>query len=90
MSRPTSATGRLARFGFTDAVAAAKLLGAPPAGLGLWHDGDQRPVDDSAADVLAALAAAADPDLRCASSTASPSPPAAPRPPPPTLPSPSI
>jgi len=63
MSRPTSATGRLARFGFTDAVAAAKLLGAPPAGLGLWHDGDQRPVDDSAADVLAALAAAADPDL---------------------------
>jgi glutamate-ammonia-ligase adenylyltransferase len=54
---------RLGRFGFTDAEAAATLLGQPPGGLGLWHEREQRPVDDQAAEVLQALAAAADPDL---------------------------
>ncbi len=63
MSRPTSATGRLARFGFADAAAAAKLLGPPPEGLGLWDGGEQRPVDENAADVLIAIGGCADPDL---------------------------
>jgi glutamate-ammonia-ligase adenylyltransferase len=54
---------RLGRFGFTDAEAAATLLGEPPRGLGLWHEREQRPVDDVAAEVLQALAASAEPDL---------------------------
>jgi glutamate-ammonia-ligase adenylyltransferase len=62
VTRPP-ATLRLGRFGFTDAEAAATLLGEPPRGLGLWHEREQRPVDDVAAAVLQALAAAADPDL---------------------------
>ena len=61
MSRPTSATGRLARFGFTDVTAAATRLG--PDGLALWDDAGQCPVDEGAAEVLRALAASADPDL---------------------------
>jgi glutamate-ammonia-ligase adenylyltransferase len=61
MSRPTPATGRLARYGFTDVVAAGSLLGTD--GLGLWDDALQRPVDDRAADVLAGLGDSADPDL---------------------------
>ncbi|MGE5828582.1 MAG: bifunctional [glutamine synthetase] adenylyltransferase/[glutamine synthetase]-adenylyl-L-tyrosine phosphorylase [Micromonosporaceae bacterium] len=63
MTRPTSATGRLARFGFADAEAAARRLGPPPDGLGLWQDGAQQAVDEAAEAVLTALAAAADPDL---------------------------
>jgi glutamate-ammonia-ligase adenylyltransferase len=63
VSRPSSATGRLARFGFADAEAAARLLGPGPAGLGQWRDGDQQAVDEAAESLLTALAAAADPDL---------------------------
>ena len=63
MSRPTSATGRLARFGFTDAKAATSLLGEPPNGLGLWNDAEQRPVDGEAQEILGALGASAEPDL---------------------------
>ncbi|WFE57293.1 bifunctional [glutamine synthetase] adenylyltransferase/[glutamine synthetase]-adenylyl-L-tyrosine phosphorylase [Micromonospora sp. WMMD712] len=61
MSRP--ARGRLARYGFgtDDGSRAADLLG--PAGLGLWHPQEQEPVDDRAAELLAALSRAADPDL---------------------------
>jgi glutamate-ammonia-ligase adenylyltransferase len=61
MSRPL--TGRLARFGFTDTVTAARLLGPTPAGLGLWDDKEQAPADPDGAEVLAAIAASADPDL---------------------------
>ncbi|WP_431907022.1 bifunctional [glutamine synthetase] adenylyltransferase/[glutamine synthetase]-adenylyl-L-tyrosine phosphorylase [Micromonospora carbonacea] len=61
MSRP--ARGRLARYGFgtDDGSRAADLLG--PAGLGLWHPQEQEPADDRAAELLAALSRAADPDL---------------------------
>ncbi|WP_431974999.1 bifunctional [glutamine synthetase] adenylyltransferase/[glutamine synthetase]-adenylyl-L-tyrosine phosphorylase [Micromonospora haikouensis] len=61
MSRP--ARGRLARYGFgtDDGSRAADLLG--PAGLDLWHPQEQEPVDDRAAELLAALSRAADPDL---------------------------
>ncbi|WP_036372672.1 bifunctional [glutamine synthetase] adenylyltransferase/[glutamine synthetase]-adenylyl-L-tyrosine phosphorylase [Micromonospora sp. ATCC 39149] len=61
MSRP--ARGRLARYGFgtDDSSRAADLLG--PAGLDLWHPQEQEPVDDRAAELLAALSRAADPDL---------------------------
>ncbi|GAA1817618.1 bifunctional [glutamine synthetase] adenylyltransferase/[glutamine synthetase]-adenylyl-L-tyrosine phosphorylase [Luedemannella flava] len=61
MTRPTSATGRLARYGFADAVLAARSLAS--GGLGLWDEAEQRPVDAAAGDVLTALGAAADPDL---------------------------
>ncbi|MDG4772127.1 bifunctional [glutamine synthetase] adenylyltransferase/[glutamine synthetase]-adenylyl-L-tyrosine phosphorylase [Solwaraspora sp. WMMD792] len=65
MTRPTSATGRLARYGFdvsgTDTVRAADLLG--PDGLGLWQVQAQQPVDPPAAELLTALSRAADPDL---------------------------
>jgi [glutamine synthetase] adenylyltransferase / [glutamine synthetase]-adenylyl-L-tyrosine phosphorylase len=66
MSRPTSARGRLARYGFgvagDDAGArAADLVG--PAGLGLWDETAQDPLDEPAADLLAVLGRAADPDL---------------------------
>ncbi|MEH1098811.1 bifunctional [glutamine synthetase] adenylyltransferase/[glutamine synthetase]-adenylyl-L-tyrosine phosphorylase [Micromonospora sp. CPCC 205561] len=66
MSRPARAAGRLARFGFgTDggdgAARAADLLG--PAGLGLWRPEAQEPTDERAAELLAALSRAADPDL---------------------------
>ncbi|MGX4652900.1 bifunctional [glutamine synthetase] adenylyltransferase/[glutamine synthetase]-adenylyl-L-tyrosine phosphorylase [Micromonospora sp. SCSIO 07396] len=62
MSRPTR--GRLARYGFAEGdggVRAADLLGAD--GLGLWQADEQEPADRSAADLLAALSRAADPDL---------------------------
>ncbi|WP_405099264.1 bifunctional [glutamine synthetase] adenylyltransferase/[glutamine synthetase]-adenylyl-L-tyrosine phosphorylase [Micromonospora sp. NBC_01412] len=64
MSRP--ARGRLARYGFGAADGdngsrAADLLG--PAGLGLWRPEEQEPVDERAAELLAALSRAADPDL---------------------------
>ncbi|MEO3775542.1 bifunctional [glutamine synthetase] adenylyltransferase/[glutamine synthetase]-adenylyl-L-tyrosine phosphorylase [Micromonospora sp. B11E3] len=64
MSRPTR--GRLARYGFGTAegdggARAADLLG--PAGLGLWRPDEQEPVDERAAELLAALSRAADPDL---------------------------
>ncbi|MEU8050850.1 bifunctional [glutamine synthetase] adenylyltransferase/[glutamine synthetase]-adenylyl-L-tyrosine phosphorylase [Micromonospora haikouensis] len=61
MSRP--ARGRLARYGFgtDDSSRAADLLG--PAGLDLWHPQEQEPIDDRAAELLAALSRAADPDL---------------------------
>ncbi|SCL68740.1 glutamate-ammonia-ligase adenylyltransferase [Micromonospora citrea] len=65
MSRPTSAAGRLARYGFgTDgdrATRAADLLG--PDGLCLWRPDVQEPTDDRAAELLGALSRAADPDL---------------------------
>ncbi|MFF5071767.1 bifunctional [glutamine synthetase] adenylyltransferase/[glutamine synthetase]-adenylyl-L-tyrosine phosphorylase [Micromonospora olivasterospora] len=64
MSRPVR--GRLARYGFGTAeddggARAADLLG--PAGLGLWRPDEQEPVDERAAELLAALSRAADPDL---------------------------
>ncbi|MET8263713.1 bifunctional [glutamine synthetase] adenylyltransferase/[glutamine synthetase]-adenylyl-L-tyrosine phosphorylase [Micromonospora arida] len=66
MSRPTRAPGRLARYGFGTAegdggARAADLLG--PEGLGLWRPAEQEPVDEAAAELLAALSRAADPDL---------------------------
>ncbi|MFY1637276.1 bifunctional [glutamine synthetase] adenylyltransferase/[glutamine synthetase]-adenylyl-L-tyrosine phosphorylase [Solwaraspora sp. WMMB335] len=65
MTRPTSVTGRLARYGFDltggDTVRAADLLG--PDGLGLWDAPAQQPVDAAAAELLTALSRAADPDL---------------------------
>src|SRR5262245_13110875 len=63
MNRSTSPPGRLARFGFTDTAAAGILLGPEPKGLGLWDDGEQRPVDAGAGDVLQAMAGCANPDL---------------------------
>ncbi|MFY1672394.1 bifunctional [glutamine synthetase] adenylyltransferase/[glutamine synthetase]-adenylyl-L-tyrosine phosphorylase [Plantactinospora sp. WMMB334] len=71
MSRPTSAPGRLARYGFglgdgertggNGVGLAAELLG--PDGLGLWDVGAQEPVDAPAGELLTALSRAADPDL---------------------------
>ncbi|MFC3500584.1 bifunctional [glutamine synthetase] adenylyltransferase/[glutamine synthetase]-adenylyl-L-tyrosine phosphorylase [Micromonospora krabiensis] len=66
MSRPTSAPGRLARYGFGTAqgdggARAADLLG--PDGLGLWRPDVQEPTDDRARELLSALSRAADPDL---------------------------
>lgn len=66
MSRPTRATGRLARYGFGTAegdggARAADLLG--PDGLRLWRPVEQEPVDEPAGELLAALSRAADPDL---------------------------
>ncbi|MDG4796418.1 bifunctional [glutamine synthetase] adenylyltransferase/[glutamine synthetase]-adenylyl-L-tyrosine phosphorylase [Micromonospora sp. WMMD1082] len=66
MGRPTSATGRLARFGFgiadEDAGArAADLLG--PDGLDLWRPQTQEPTGERARELLTALSRAADPDL---------------------------
>ncbi|MEV1333098.1 bifunctional [glutamine synthetase] adenylyltransferase/[glutamine synthetase]-adenylyl-L-tyrosine phosphorylase [Micromonospora costi] len=66
MSRPTSAPGRLARYGFGTAegdggARAADLLG--PDGLDLWRPDRQEPVDERAAELLTALSRAADPDL---------------------------
>ncbi|WP_329102758.1 bifunctional [glutamine synthetase] adenylyltransferase/[glutamine synthetase]-adenylyl-L-tyrosine phosphorylase [Micromonospora sp. NBC_01699] len=66
MTRPTSAHGRLARYGFGTADGdhgsrAADLLG--PTGLGLWDDTAQEPVDSSAADLITALSRSADADL---------------------------
>src|SRR5258708_7310017 len=61
MARPH--TGSLARFGFTDTLAAARLLGASPTGLGLWDEQERAPLGENGAEVPAALAAAADPDL---------------------------
>ncbi|SCG40704.1 glutamate-ammonia-ligase adenylyltransferase [Micromonospora echinaurantiaca] len=66
MSRPTRAAGRLARYGFgigedDGGARAADLLG--PDGLGLWRPDTQEPADEAAAELLAALSRAADPDL---------------------------
>ncbi|MET7709254.1 bifunctional [glutamine synthetase] adenylyltransferase/[glutamine synthetase]-adenylyl-L-tyrosine phosphorylase [Micromonospora sp. NPDC005413] len=66
MSRPTRATGWLARYGFGTAegdggARAADLLG--PDGLRLWRPVEQEPVDEPAGELLAALSRAADPDL---------------------------
>ncbi|GAB3861377.1 hypothetical protein GCM10029963_65750 [Micromonospora andamanensis] len=66
MGRPTSATGRLARYGFgvtdDDARArAADLLG--PDGLDLWRPRTQEPTGEQAQELLTALSRAADPDL---------------------------
>ncbi|MGW3607867.1 bifunctional [glutamine synthetase] adenylyltransferase/[glutamine synthetase]-adenylyl-L-tyrosine phosphorylase [Micromonospora sp. NPDC005161] len=66
MSRPTRASGRLARYGFGTAegdggARAADLLG--PDGLRLWRPAEQEPVDEPAVELLAALSRAADPDL---------------------------
>jgi len=74
MTRPISATGRLARFGFTDTQRAAALLGTGDGpegqavgsverGLALWDAVGQRPVDAPAETILTALSAGADPDL---------------------------
>ncbi len=51
---------RLARVGFADAAAAGRLLAAEP--LAWWDVEANRPVDDGAAAVVAALGRAADPD----------------------------
>ncbi|MEV0156858.1 bifunctional [glutamine synthetase] adenylyltransferase/[glutamine synthetase]-adenylyl-L-tyrosine phosphorylase [Micromonospora sp. NPDC050686] len=62
MTRP--ARGRLARYGFAEgdgAARAADLLG--PEGLGLWRIEEQEPADEPAAELLAGLSRAADPDL---------------------------
>ncbi|SCG38820.1 bifunctional [glutamine synthetase] adenylyltransferase/[glutamine synthetase]-adenylyl-L-tyrosine phosphorylase [Micromonospora halophytica] len=62
MTRP--ARGRLARYGFAEGdggARAADLLG--PDGLGLWRTEEQEPADELAAELLAALSRAADPDL---------------------------
>ncbi|MBL6275827.1 bifunctional [glutamine synthetase] adenylyltransferase/[glutamine synthetase]-adenylyl-L-tyrosine phosphorylase [Micromonospora fiedleri] len=66
MGRPTSATGRLARYGFdiTDSdggARAADLLG--PTGLDLWRPQTQEPSGEAAQELLTALSRAADPDL---------------------------
>ncbi|WP_328851962.1 bifunctional [glutamine synthetase] adenylyltransferase/[glutamine synthetase]-adenylyl-L-tyrosine phosphorylase [Micromonospora globbae] len=66
MTRPTSAPGRLARYGFgttqgDGGARAADLLG--PDGLGLWRPDGQEPVDERAGELLTALSRAADPDL---------------------------
>jgi glutamate-ammonia-ligase adenylyltransferase len=61
VSRPTSATGRLARFGFPNAGAAAQLLGRD--GLGLWDEAEQQPIGAGGEAVLRALGGAADPEL---------------------------
>src|SRR3954465_251435 len=57
MTRPASLT----RYGFASSSPAARLLG--PDGLQLWSAERQAPVDDRAAALLDALAAAADTDL---------------------------
>ena len=64
MSRPTSAPGRLARYGFTDAVA-GRAAGSARArrARAVGRRDEQQPVDEAAAELLAALAGAADPDL---------------------------
>ena len=59
--RPTSTPARLARYGFADPTRAAMLLASPE--LGLWDEAGQRPADGGGAEVLDALAGAADPDL---------------------------
>jgi len=62
VTRP--ARGRLARYGFAEgdgATRAADLLG--PDGLDLWRPETQEPADERAAELLAALSRAADPDL---------------------------
>ncbi|MFC6020601.1 bifunctional [glutamine synthetase] adenylyltransferase/[glutamine synthetase]-adenylyl-L-tyrosine phosphorylase [Plantactinospora solaniradicis] len=71
MTRPTSAPGRLARYGFgvgdgggvagNGAGRATELLG--PDGLGLWDVVALEPVDEPAGELLTALSRAADPDL---------------------------
>lgn len=64
MKRPTRAAGRLARYGFgtsDNSARAGDLLG--PTGLALWQPETQEPVDQRAAELLAALSRAADPDL---------------------------
>src|SRR5215831_12818144 len=63
MSRPAGASLRLARFGFRDITAAARLLGPEPDGLGLWDESGGGPVEPGGTDVLAALGAGADPSL---------------------------
>jgi len=63
MTRPASPRLRLARFGFTDSVAAAKLLGSAPDGLGLWDEAESAPTHPDAGAVLTALGDSADPDL---------------------------
>src|SRR5215831_11722219 len=63
MSRPAGASLRLARFGFRDITAAARLLGPEPDGLGLWDEGGSGPVEPGGAEVLTALGAGADPSL---------------------------
>jgi [glutamine synthetase] adenylyltransferase / [glutamine synthetase]-adenylyl-L-tyrosine phosphorylase len=68
MTRPASARGRLARYGFgavggagAGGERAADLVG--PHGLGLWNEATQEPVDEPAGELLGTLGRAADPDL---------------------------
>jgi len=63
MTRSAGPSLRLARYGFTDVAAAARLLGPAPAGLGLWDEAEAAPVDAAAGEVLTALSEAADPSL---------------------------
>ncbi len=55
---------RLARLSFRDGARAAELLSAPP--LNWWDPAANRPVDDAAASVVAALGRCADPDAALA------------------------
>ena len=61
MSRQTSVTAKLARYGFADSGRARDLLG--PGGLRLIADTPGGDTDDDAVPLLDALARAADPDL---------------------------
>jgi glutamate-ammonia-ligase adenylyltransferase len=63
MSRPSSAAGQLARYGFADATRAGTLITNERGGLGLWQVAQGRPTDPGAEAVLDTLARAADPDL---------------------------
>jgi glutamate-ammonia-ligase adenylyltransferase len=63
MTRSAGPSLRLARYGFTDVAAAARLLGPEPDGLRLWDEAEAAPVDAAAGEVLTALSEAADPSL---------------------------
>jgi glutamate-ammonia-ligase adenylyltransferase len=62
VTRPAPAgSARLARLGFADPDKAADLLG--PAGLGWWNVETAAPTDPGGEELVAAVAAGADPDL---------------------------
>ena len=61
MTRSTSGTGRLARYGFSDTERAAGLLGST--GLGIWDETAAGPADTETEGFLETFGLAADPDL---------------------------
>jgi glutamate-ammonia-ligase adenylyltransferase len=63
MTRPVTAAGTLARYGFAEVSRTGALLGTAEGGLGLWDEAANRPADEAAASVLETLSRAADPDL---------------------------